>query len=386
MRLIEFFRDMFGTQETIYLTQKYESEKCKLAVEDFAVQMAINMIAGAIAKCEFKTYIKNQPVKKDEYYLWNVEPNVNQNSSEFLQEFISKLLYKNECLIVNVGGQYIIADSFTKDDAVLYPHTFTNVTRGTLTFDRAFTMSDVLYFKYSNKDIRTLLSNLMSGYSELLDMAVGKYKRSSGRKGVAKVSKTNSGDKDYQDKIDQFFNSRMKTYFENENAVAVIPSGVEYEEKPGEGSKKSTSDIVDIANITKEAMARVAQAFRIPPALLQGDIAEVEKLTDNFLTFCIAPLVDLIQTEINRKRYGKAAFTEGSFLRIDTTCIKHVDIFTIAEKADKLIATGLYSIDELREKLRDMPLNTWWSQEHWMTKNYSSLTATETTPEGGETK
>ncbi len=72
-----------------------------------------------------------------------------------------------------------------------------------------------------------------------------------------------------------------------------------YEEITGEGSKKSTSEVNDIANITKEAFARVAQAFRIPPALLQGDIADISKLMDELLTVCIDPLVDLIQTEIN---------------------------------------------------------------------------------------
>ena len=217
----------------------------------------------------------------------------------------------------------------------------------------------------------------MNGYSELLDMAIGKYKRSGGRKGIAKIGKTFSGRKDYQEQMKDIFGKRFKSYFENENAVVPLMEGIDYQEITGEGSKKTSSEIVDIASITKEAMARVAQAFRIPPALLQGDIADVENVTDNLLTFCIDTLVDMIQTEINRKRYGKAAFLSGSFLRIDTTCIKHVDIFSIADKADKLISDGMYSIDELREKLGDMALNTWWSKKHWMTKNYSDIAAVE---------
>ena len=139
----------------------------------------------------------------------------------------------------------------------------------------------------------------------------------------------------------------------------------------------------DIENITKEAMARTAQAFRIPPALLQGDIADVDKLVDELLTFCMDPLFDLIQTEINRKRYGKANYLAGSYLKIDTTCIKHVDIFSIAEKADKLIASGIYNVDELRLKLSETPLNTWWSRKHWMTKNYSGIEREEETIETG---
>lgn len=386
MKIIEFLRDIFGDKETVYIKQKLESEKYKLDIEDFSIQMAINMIAGLIAKCEFKTFIDGKESKSDEYYLWNIEPNVNQNSSQFIQRCVSKLLYNNEALIVDVNGQLLVADSFTQTEYALFPNTFTDVTVGDFTFNKTFSMSDVMYFKLNNKDIRVLLSNVMAGYSDLLNMAIGKYKRAGGRKGTAKINKTNSGDKEQQKKIEDFFNHTMKAYFENENAVAVIPSGVDYNEITGEGSKKSTSEVNDISSITKEAMSMVARAFRMPPALLQGDIADVSKLIDELLTFCIDPIVDLIQAEINRKRYGKTAYLEGSYIKIDTTCIKHIDIFDIATAADKLISDGLYSVDELRVKIGDLPLNTYWSQKHWMTKNYSDITATESPPSNKNSK
>jgi HK97 family phage portal protein len=249
-----------------------------------------------------------------------------------------------------------------------------------MTFNRSFRMSEVLYFKLGNSDIRQLLSNLLKGYNSLLNMAIGKYKRSGGRKAIANVDKIPDGNKELQSKIDDLFNNRFKSYFEAENAVIHLPKGVEYQEQNGEGNKKSTSEMVDISNITREAFERVAQAFKIPPALLRGDIADIEKLTDNFLTFCIDPLCDMMQEEINRKRYGRIAYLAGSYLGIDTTCIRHIDIFAVAEKIDKLIASGTYSIDELRKKLRDTTLNTEWSGKHWITKNYSDINNLE----GGE--
>ena len=86
-----------------------------------------------------------------------------------------------------------------------------------------------------------------------------------------------------------------------------------------------------------------------------------------------------------RKRYGKKAYLEGSKLEIDTTCIKHIDVFSIAEKVDKLIASGMYSIDELRKKLKDTILETEWSEKHWITKNYSDVNQIEETNfEGGD--
>lgn len=374
MKFIDWIKDFFGVdQNTVYLTQQaISSQQTQLAIEDFAIASAINMVSSAVSKCEFKTYSKYKELQGDEYYSWNIEPNINQNSSQFLQELISNLLFYNECLVIEINGQLVIADSFNQNEYAVVENSFTNVTRGTMKFDRSFKMSEVLYFKLSNKDVRVLLSNLLKGYNELINMAIGKYKRSGGRKGIVRVGKTPSGDKDFKAQVDDLYNNRFKSYFEAENAVVHIPNGIDYEENNGEGSKKSTSEMVDISSITKETFDRVAQAFKIPPALLRGDIADIEKLTDNFLTFCIDPLCDMLSEEINRKRFGKKAFLSGTYLSIDTTCIKHIDIFSVAEKVDKLIACGTYSIDELRLKLRDNALNTDWSKKHFMTKNYEN--------------
>lgn len=381
LKIVDWIKDFFGPdQNQIYLTQKALEQKSQLAIENFAIVSAINLIAGAISKCEFKTYIKGNENKGDEYYTWNIEPNKNQNSSQFIQEFVSKLLYYNECLVIEINGQLIIADDFVQNEYAILENTFSNVTRGTMTFKRSFKMSEVLYFKYSNNEVKKLLSNLIKGYDNLLNMAIGKYKRSGGRKGIAKVSKTPTGDKDFQKKVDDLFNNRFKSYFEAENAVIHLPTGIEYEEENGEGNKKSTSEMVDIASITKEIFDRVAQAFKIPPAILRGDIAGVEKITNNFLTFCIDPLADLIKEEIIRKRYGKDAYLSGTYLKIDTTCIKHIDIFSISQAFDKLVSSGGYSIDELRKKAGDVTLNEDWSKKHWMTKNYQNIESME----GGE--
>lgn len=374
MKFLDWIKDFFGVdQSTVYINQQaLASQEVQLAIEDFAIISAISLIASAVSKCEFKTYINGKEIKSDEYYLWNIEPNKNQNSSQFLQEFISKLLYYNECLVFEINGQLIIADDFDKNEFAVYENTFTNVSRGTMNFDRSFKMSEVLYFKLGNDDIKRLLSILIKGYNNLLNMAIGKYKRSGGRKGTLDINSTAMGDKAFQTKFDDLMQNRFKTYFEAENAVLPLYNGYSYTEQNGEGNKKSTSEIVDISAITKEAFERVAQAFKIPPALLRGDIADIEKLTDNFLTFCIDPICSMTSEEINRKRYGKSVLTE-SYIKIDTTCIRHIDIFNIAEKFDKLIASGGYSIDELRAKVGDTPLNTEWSKRHWMTKNYSDI-------------
>lgn len=375
MKFLEFIKSFFGVdQSTVYLnSQAIATQEVQLAIEDFAIVSAINMVASAISKCEFKTYSNSNELKGDEYYLWNIEPNKNQNSSQFLQELISKLLYYNECLVIEINGQLVIADSFYQNEYAVVENTFVNVARGTMNFNRAFKMNEVLYFKLGDSHIRGLLSNLLKGYNTLLNLGINKYKRSGGRKGILDIDATAGGDKTFQTKFDDLMNNRFKSYFEAENAVLPLHKGYNYSEQNGEGNKKSTSEIVDIAGITRESFERVAQAFKIPPALLRGEIADIEKLTDNFLTFCIDPLADMISEEINRKRFGKSAFLKGSCIKVDTTCIKHIDIFSISTAFDKLIASGGYSIDELRLKAGDTSLHTDWSERHWITKNYQDI-------------
>lgn len=64
---------------------------------------------------------------------------------------------------------------------------------------------------------------------------------------------------------------------------------------------------------------------------------------------------------------------KGNYLKIDTTAVMHIDVFDIAEKIDKLIASGMYCVDELRQKLGDAELGTEESQMHFITKNYTEL-------------
>lgn len=375
MGFLDWARHFFGADKSeIYVTQKaIDDRENRLSIEKFGIMTAINFIANAISKCEFKTFLSGEEIKGDEYYLWNIEPNMNESSTQFMHKLISQLLFYGEALVIEVNGQLLVADSFNQVEYAIKENYFTDVSVKTMTFGKTFNMSDVMYFKLDDTNIRTLLTQLVDQYEDLTAMAEGKYKRAQGRKGVVKLNGTSKGDKDYKKKIDDLFNHQFKEYFEAENAVVHLPKGVEYQEQQDTSAKKSTSEIADIKGITAEAFDRIAQAFRIPPSLLRGDIADIGELTNNFLSFCIDPITTIIGEEITRKRYGKRAFLDGSYIKIDTSNIRHIDIFSISQAFDKLIACGGYSIDDLRIKAGDTPLNTDWSQEHWMTKNYLQI-------------
>lgn len=386
MKLIDFIKNFFGTKDTIQLTQKIEEQATALAVEAFAINAAINLISGCIAKCEFKTFINGKETKGEDYYTWNYQPNINSNSTQFINKLIFKLLFEGECLVIENSGQFVIADDFYQEEFALKENYFKSVVVKDYCFNKTFYMGDVLYFKLNDKNVTELLDNLMQGYNSLMDMAIGKYKRSGGRKGIVKLDMPAQGDEEGKKRLKKLFEKDFKEYFQAENAVLPLTKDAEYTEQNGEGSKKSTSEMKDIRDLLEEEFTRVAQAYKIPPAILKGDIANVSEITNNLLTFCIDPIVDLLQTEINRKLYGKAVL-KGNKLVIDTTAIMHIDVFSVADKIDKLISDGIYSIDEIRTKISDYALNADYSKQHYITKNYTKIEnldkATETC-KGGE--
>lgn len=357
----------------------------RLVMEEFTIHAAINLIANCISKCEFKTFEKGREIQKEEHYAWNYEPNKNQNSSQFLQELVTKLLYNNECLVIESGGQLVIAESFSKEEYALKETIFSNVYRKNLTFNRTFKMSEVLYFRLNNKNIRKLLTDLCNGYNVILSEAIDKYEKAGGEKGTLHIDAMATGRKygsrTFEEVYEELMNDRFKKFFNSRSAVLPLFDGFNYTKQAAEQSKKSTSEMKDITDVLDEIVETVARAFNIPVSLLKGDVSDVEKITRNFLTFCIDPICEMIQTEINRKRYGKLQIQKRNYLKIDTTTVMHIDIFDIAEKIDKLIASGMYCIDELRKKLGDSELNTEESKKHWITKNYMDITKLE----GGDT-
>lgn len=368
------------------IEQFLDQEKMsRLVMEEFTIHAAINLIANCISKCEFKTFFDGQETQGEEHYAWNYEPNVNQNSSQFIQELVTRLLYNNECLVVESQGQLIIAESFGKEEFALKETIFSGVSRKGFTYSRIFTMSEVLYFRLNNQNIRRLLSNLCNGYNSLLQEAIDKYEKAGGEKGTLHIDAAATGmkygERTFEEVYEDLMNNRFKKFFNSRSAVLPLFNGFTYTKQAAEQSKKSTSEMKDITDVLTEIVETVARAFNIPAPLLRGDVSEVDKITKNFLTFCIDPICEMIQTEINRKRYGKAQVQKRNYLKIDTTTIMHIDIFDIAEKIDKLIASGMYCIDELRKKLGDAELNTEESRKHFITKNYEKLDGLE----GGDT-
>ena len=98
---IRCLRDRSGTatakevscQELFEAAQEYQ-------VRELSFWVCVNMVANALSRCEFKTFQNSKETYGQEHYLWNIEPNINQNSTAFLHKLVARLFQDNEVLII----------------------------------------------------------------------------------------------------------------------------------------------------------------------------------------------------------------------------------------------------------------------------------------------
>ena len=339
-----------------------------LYIREMAFWSAVNLVANAVSKCEIKTFENQKEVKKREYYLWNIEPNRNQNSSTFLHKLIAQLYRNNECLAIEQNGQLLVADSFSRKEYALYDDVFTEVTVGDFTFDRAFGQSEVLYFRLNSVDMRRVTDGLYASYSKLISYSMNAYQRSRGTKGIFNYETIPVAGTAERAAFDSLINEKIGKWLSGDNAALPLGKGQSWQEISSKTySNESTRDIRaqidDVSDFT-------AKAFGIPPALLRGDVQGTKDALDNFLTFCLDPLCDMLQEEINRKRSGYAGFTNGTYVKIDTRAVKHVDLLSVSTAIDKLIGSGAFCVNDIRELVGEQPIDEERANSHWITRNY----------------
>lgn len=379
MGLYSFFKSFFTPEgklsDTIVLDLAVE-----YYVKRLAVQTCVNLIANTLVRCPIRTYENGKEIFGNNHYLLNVEPNQNQNASQFFHEFVSKLVLDNECLVIMQNEQLYVADSFERKEYAFYENVYKNVVVNDFQLDKQFKESEVLYFELNNKKIKNVIDDLYNSYGKLITAAMNYYKRSNALRVKLKIESSGPQTDEEQANREDMFNSQLKRFLEAEGAAAwPEQDDVTLEELQNLSNSGRTSR--DIRALVDDIFDFVSTAFLIPKGLIKGDLADVEGQTDNYIMFCIAPIASQIEDEANRKIYKKDGYLKRNYLRVDTSMIKYTDIVKLATAMDKLISSGTHSANENRMLIGKEPINEDWANEHYITKNYQKA---ENFFEGGE--
>lgn len=355
----------------------------RVAFRELALHIAISYIANTLSKCEFKVYENGKEVRNRLYYLLNVNPNPNENSSQFINHFIENYYYGEDgALLVKQGNHIYCADDFEVDDAnPLKEFEYSTVKLGSTSLRRKFRASEVFHLKLDNRNVKTLVDAVNTEYGKVVDAAIRCFKRTNGRKYKYILDQYQAGDANFKKIYEEVLKGQLEEFLKSEGD-AVLPkyNGIDLVEF----STANPQTSADIVNVRKEMFEVTAQAFKIPLSMMLGNITNMDEIVKVYLSICIDPLADMISEELTRKSYTEQEWLAGCFVKVDTSCINHVDMLEVADKVDKLISCGAYNIDEVRHRLDSPLLNTDFSRTHFITKNYEPLESMTGGQRGGE--
>lgn len=346
-------------------------------LKKMALETCINFIGRTISQSDFRFMKDGKRQLNDWHYLFNVKPNANQSAADFWQKFVYELISENEVLVIlSDTNDLLIADSFTRVEYALYPDNFTDVTVKNYTFQRTFKMDEVIYLTYNNEKLSKFMEGMFDDFGDLFSRMIETSKRANQIRGTVDIDSTQSLDKEHQAKLQNFINKLFNSF--KNNLVAIVPKlkGFLYSEvSKGDVNGKSVEEII---KLKKSLIDDVADILGIPNALVHGELSDYETSIKAYVKFCIGPLVKMIADELNAKLITKEDFLKGE--KIEVRGVTEKSAIENANNADKMVASGAWSRNDVREKFGDERVDDPRMDKYVITKNYQTLDELE----GGE--
>lgn len=351
----------------------------EVQIRELALCTCINLIASAVGRCDFQTFEQFQSVRNTETYLWNVEPNVNENSTAFFHRLIDKLCRENEVLVVPTAhrdGRVLmnVADSWDKPSR--YPQKmqeYKNVRVGEVAYTKTFRENEVLHLTLHHTNAGNVVKLLWESYSRLFSAASSAYTWSQGRHLKVKVSQIAQGTANFQENFQKMMTEEVGKFLKSENGVLPEFSGYEYSDIGGSSNTERSTR--DIRKLIDDIFDFTAMSLDIPPVLLHGQVEGIKEAVQHWMTTGICPITDQLEEEINRKRYGYELWQQGTYLHIDTSTVSHLDLFANACNIEKLIGSGAYSINDVLRASGQPEIDAEWARVHWLTLNIGNIEA-----------
>ena len=376
---LDFFKWLMPKKSGVISREVITQELCAAAQEfqirELCFWTCVNMIANAMARCEFRTYRNFEEIQEREYYLWNFEPNANQNSTAFIHKLIAKLYADNEALIIGSTqadgtNRLVVADSFElPEDFAVKQHEYSGVVVGNMEYRKTFREPDVLHLRLNHTNMRPVIDGMYQSYYRLATAAIKNFEYNHGQHWKVPVSQLASGDPNFKENFAKMIQDQVKPFFDSNGAILPEFEGYKYEDVGQHGGKDSR----DIKNIIEDIFDFTARAMLVPAVLVNGKVEGTKDANTRFLTNCIDPLCDQLQEEITRKRYGYENWKSGNFLRVDSSSIIHFDIFENAANIEKLVGSGAYTINDVRRAANEPRINEPWADAHYMTLNIANV-------------
>ena len=366
------------TREVVDCCEMLNPDGLELQFREAAFWTCVNLIANAVGKCEVKEFRGGALARGPEWYLWNVQPNKNQNASAFWHKLISKAYAEGDALIVPepYGSGLVVADSFDIDDSKPV-YSYTSILIGKRKIAR-LTEAEVMYVRPNWKNIEPLIRKMGDSFLRLMASSMQNYLFNGGQHWKVHVDQILTGDDEWRDNFAKMMEKQIKPFLNSASAILPEMDGYTYTQVSGNSAAVKSDEV---RALIASVWAETSRAFLIPSALIAGNQQDTTVANRQFLTDVIDPIARMIEQEANRKRFTPDEYLRGDKITVDTSAIVHFDIFANAANVEKIIGSGIKSVNELRAMIGDAAIQEDWADKHFMTLNIGSA---EGQTEGGD--
>lgn len=326
-----------------------------LHLQQYAVHTVVDKIINVCLLAKFQS-----EENKEFLYKLNYRPNIYDNGNEFKRKIITNMLYNGECLVVKIAGDYYVADSFSYNEKTKL---FTATTKYN-TKEKVYAIDDVIHIKYNNVEFRKFINTLNSSYEKLYKRVLEIQMRQQQIRVYAPFKGVTAKNTENNQKFMNFL-SGMKKQLENES-VAVVPRQDDYdvEEHSQSYLGRSAEELEVIENMY---IKKVANILQVPPLLFSGDLADTSEHSKNFVRWCVKPIMNEIANEFNAKQTKSSL--KNSLITVNTIECVYVSEFEMANDVEKMIGSGVWTIDDVLVLLGKKRENSKDTTRRYLTKN-----------------
>lgn len=369
---ISIFDRILGRNEAIefsYDLDLIRETSHKAYIKKWALDTCINHIARTISQTKFEIIDgDSKDTSSTTHYKLNVRPNTDESAATFWQKVIRKLIYDNEVLIVVTDTKdLIIADDFVREEYALYDDIFDHIVVGEFEFERSFRMSEVIYLEYNNEPITNMLYGLFSDYGDVFGRLIRSNLMNNQIRATLEMDANTVINQQTQENIQNFINKAYDAFSTNDVAIVPVQKGYNYTEHTNDNTS-SKSQIEEMAKVPNQLLSYVASNLGIPLPLLDGSVADIEAMTENYMKFCINNFIEKIVDELNAKLFSERGYKEGK--RIKAITIGAKTPIEKAEAIDKLVASGSFTPNEVRDMFNYPHIEDEEMDKVMVTKNY----------------
>lgn len=354
-----------------------DDESARAYLKIMAKNTVLDFVARTMSTLEVK--FKNKDGTADWEYILNVRPNNDMSAATFWEKFFYRLMDDNEVLVIfTKDNQLLIADDFSRTEYAVYDDVFTGVTVKNYVFQKSFNMSDVIYIEYNNDKLDRFTKGLFEDYAELFGRIIEIAMRNNQIRGSVSINATATANekkdengKTRTEKLQEYVDKIYQAFKTKSVAIVAKVKNIDYEEYTNKQGVSNQS--LDELNKMKTSLIDdVANAIGVPTALIYGEKADLDSNLDAFRKLCIAPLMKKLQDELMAKIITKKEYKNGE--RIKVSKVLPVSILENATQIDKIVSSGTFLRDEVREVTDYDPLPNGEGQQLIMTKNYEKVT------------